>query len=250
MRKLALIVFSFSCLHAFAWGEKGHKIVAALARGAMSPEVMAKIDRYLVGTTWENAACWMDGVYNDKKYEYMRPWHFTSLSKDKIYVKVKEPNLLNQLEACINILKKRELLPDQMVKESIEMLLHLVADLHQPLHDGYPEDKNGSAFAVKFNGVSTDLHAFWDDAILDAGKIDIWSCTSYIFSLERKERLAIQQMDFVNWYEETRLCLGDVYDTGGNSISNDYVSRMKPMAVHQLSKAGLRLAAILKEIFV
>ncbi len=250
MRKLAVFLFSILTFQSFAWGEKGHKIIAALARGAMNEVVLAKIDKYLAGTTWENAACWMDGVFNDKKYEYMRPWHFTTLSKDKSYVKVSEPNLLNQLEACINVLKKREMLPDQMVKESIEMLLHLVADLHQPLHDGYPEDKNGTLFLVKYNGQSTDLHAFWDDTILDAGKVDIWACTSYIFSLERKERLAIQQMDFVNWYEETRLCLGDVYDTGGNNLNNEYVNRMKPMAVHQLSKAGLRLAAILKEIFV
>jgi len=233
-----------------AWGDKAHKIVAAIAKGQMSEEMRAKIDKYLAGTSWESAACWMDEVYNDKRYEYMKAWHFTTLAKDKMYVKVSEPNLMNQLEDCINILKKRDLLPTQMVKEAIEMLLHLVADIHQPLHNGYPEDKNGTMVGLKYNGQPTDLHAFWDDTIIEAGKVDIWACTSYIFSLERKERVTIQQIDFNSWYEESRLCLPDIYDVGGTTISQEYINRMKPMAVHQLSKAGLRLASILKEIFV
>jgi hypothetical protein len=232
-----------------AWGEKGHRIVAAIARGQMEKDVIDLIDYYLKGVSWEDAACWMDQPTQNKKFESQKPMHLVTLAKDKTFVKSREPSIINQLDFSTSMIQKRNLLTMEMVAEHIKMVFHLVADLHQPLHAGYPEDKNGTSAPVKFNGKTTDLHTFWDSEILEQGKIDVWKCSKYIFGLEQKERTAIQKVDYLEWLTDTRSTLAGVYEVPGGEITPAYIEKNAVVAEKQLSRAALRLIALLNSLF-
>jgi hypothetical protein len=251
---MKLSVFIFASLlmcgtRLLAWGDKGHRIVAAIARGQMDKEVVELVDYYLKGISWEDAACWMDHPAENKKYEATKAMHLVTLGKDKTFVKSREPSAINQLDFCTSMIQKRNLLGLDMVAEHIKMLFHLVADLHQPLHTGYPDDKNGSNLMIKYNGRSTDLHTFWDIVLLDEGKIDVWKVTKYIFSLPQKDRTAIQKVDYIAWMNESRTTLPDVYAFRDATISKEYVEKNTPLAEKQLAKASLRLIAVLNTLF-
>jgi hypothetical protein len=249
--RTALMFFACALLApaAHAWGDKGHRIVAAIARGQLDKEVVELVDYYLKGTTWEDAACWMDQPSQNKKYEATKAQHLVTLPKDKTFVKSREPSLINQLDFVTSMIQKRSMLGLEMVGEHIRILFHLLADLHQPLHAGYPEDKNGSTAAVKYNGKTTDLHSFWDNDIIDESKVDVWKCTKYIFGLQQKDRSAIQKIDYVSWLNETRATLGDVYAFKDGVLDKAYIDKNAALVEQQLSKAALRLIAVINSLF-
>ena len=57
---------------------------------------------------------------------------------------------------------------DDQIKTDLFYLFHLVGDLHQPLHTGYPDDKGGNLIDVSYlyKSYHTNLHTVWDDESL------------------------------------------------------------------------------------
>jgi hypothetical protein len=206
------------------------------------------VDYYLKGTTWEDAACWMDKVKSDKKYDYMKSWHFMPFARDASSVKPKDVNLQRQLETSLNILKRRDILSLDMIGENIRIIFHLVGDLHDPLNCGYPEDNYGSNAMVKLRDRPYNLRTVWDDVVINENKIDVWSCAKYIFKLKDKERQEIQKIDVSKWITDSRALLNGVYNFTDGALPADYLSVNGPVVEKQLAAAGLRLAAILNSL--
>ena len=46
-------------------------------------------------------------------------------------------------------------------------MVHIVGDIHQPLHAGHAEDKGGNDIKIKYRGRDTNLHSLWDSGLLD-----------------------------------------------------------------------------------
>jgi len=51
--------------------------------------------------------------------------------------------------------------------KALKYLVHLVADVHQPLHAGHAADKGGNLYQVHALGRGTNLHAVWDSGLID-----------------------------------------------------------------------------------
>lgn len=252
MKKIVLLTVACILVNmssALAWGNKGHKIVAKLAKVYLNKGVADSVQYYLGETSFEDASVWMDEVRSDHAYDYLKPMHYVNVEKDKTYVTVSDPNIINELDRVMKALQNRKGMAKEEVKKNIMELFHLVGDLHQPLHAGYSGDKGGNAVEVDFLGYQSNLHKVWDTNIIEEQKITVDNCTAYVNTLSVKDKSAIQEINTITWLNDSRELLGAAYAFKNNTIDQNYVVNNTPVVEKQLSKAGLRLAGTLNQLF-
>ena len=246
-------VLSFLLLFCFigsvsAWGPRGHKIVAQIAKQYLDKSVMDSVDSYLEDISLEKAGYWMDEVVMNSSYDFMTPWHFVAIENDKTYVKTKNPDIVNVLENLITTLKKKRSGRTETFL-SIKILTHLVADIHQPLHCGFVKDKGGSVIKLRFFFKSTDLHEVWDSEVLEYQGITAEDCLRLASQFTKRDIATYQRIDVLAWMEESRALLSYAYDFKGNKLGDEYLEKVTPIIKMQLIKAGLRLASVLNRTF-
>lgn len=245
-----LIICCCFTIKGFSWGAEGHKIVATIAKKCLTKQIIDSVNYYLDGMSFKAASVWMDEVRSDARYDYLKPWHYINIDKDKTYVATQEPNIVNQLELAIATLKlKGPERTKEKIAFALKLIFHLVGDLHQPLHDGYGEDKGGNTISLVFNGQESNLHKVWDSGIIDNQGITTKKCLKYINTLSEKEKADIQTINVQKWMEESRSFLGNVYALHNKKVTKDYEKLAVPIIKQQLSKAGIRLACVLYNNF-
>ena len=93
------------------------------------------------------------------------------------------------------------------------------------------------------------LDSVWDTQIIDAKNITIDSCMQLYASLDTAEVGEIKKINEVKWMYQSRSWLETVYNFQDGYLSQDYVDRNAKLIKKQLVIAGVRLAAILNEVF-
>jgi len=253
MKKTTLTLFTlliFKTASIFAWGQVGHKMVAEIAMSYLNKGVKDSVQKYLGKMTFAEAGTWMDDVRSDKKFNYMRTWHYADVARDSTYVEKGEVNAVNTIERAMNELKdKSKMTPDQ-INMDLKLLFHLIGDLHQPLHCGYPDDKGGNSVDVEFNFQTTNLHSTWDTKIIEYKLTDVQKgVLEMCKKLTAAEKAKYQKIDVVEWFKESRAYLPAAYDTNKGDIQEAYMQKALPIIEKQLVVAGLRLAAVLNQTF-
>jgi hypothetical protein len=134
----------------------------------------------------------------------------------------------------------------------LRLLIHIVGDIHQPLHVGREEDRGGNKIKVIWFGQPTNLHAVWDEKLIDMQQL---SYTEYTKAINHTTPATIakwQQAPIVSWlYESYKLAnkiYGDIKqpDQKLSYLYNyDYIETVN----EQLLKGGVRLAGLLNQIF-
>ena len=249
--KKNFILFFFSLLlpaSTYAWGSKGHKIVAAIAKQCLTKQVTDSVQSFLGTMSFEEASVWMDEVRGDNSYDYLKPWHYVNVEKDKTYVKTKNPEVVNQIEIYIDLLKQKGSRDKEQIKFALKIIFHLIGDLHQPLHCGYMVDKGGNEIQIDYIGKGTNLHKVWDTESIEDTNIKLGDCLKLCNELSADEKKKMQTTNVEGWMNESRLLLPEVYNFD-KKIKQDYVDKNKPVIEKQLVKAGIRLAMVLNQTF-
>jgi hypothetical protein len=228
-----------------AWGSKGHKIVAQIAKSFLEKPVIDSIQYYLGSMSFEDASVWMDEIKDNPTYDYLKPRHYVNAEKDKTYVATEKPNIINELEFALNILKTPGARDKDKVNMALKELFHLVGDLHQPLHCGYFEDKGGNTVQVRFNDKGSNLHKVWDSEIIEGKPITTNDCLKLYKNLSKTEIAEIQKINIIDWMDDSRKLLPNAYDFKDNKLGLDYINKHTPIIEKQLLIAGLRLANVL-----
>ena len=133
---------------------------------------------------------------------------------------------------------------------AMKILIHLVGDLHQPMHMGHLSDLGGNNVKVKFFDRDTNLHSVWDGSIMNSGHA--WSYTEWQNQIDRlSPRQNEAEGNIDDWARQTHQIAGQVYDyfPQGSRISYNHVARWTPVIEQQLLRGGLRLARILNTIY-
>ena len=254
MRKqlcIACLFLIFLNQSAFAWSNKGHRTIVQIAKSHLDPFTIDNVNGYLNGMTWEDAACWMDESSNDKFQQSMKPWQFAFIEKNKTYAKSQQEDLVNKLEYCLRMLELKSLQSNETMNETLKLLFHLIGDIHQPLHCGYPQDAGGKNVTCIYFGKPYTLNQIWETEIIESKNIDIWSCTNLLTStsFSIKRRTDAEKIDVGFWLTDTRSTLNMVYQYQNNKIDQSYIDNSALITERQMLKAGLRLAKVLKSIF-
>ena len=248
---LFILVCTLYARPAFAWGIKGHRLIALIAKSQLSDTVIENVDYYLKGMSWEDAACWMEKAEANPAYDYMKPWHFFILKADNTLVQPKDQNLIFKLEFCIRMLQFRQIQTLATMHEILKTVFNLIGDLHQPLHCGSADDNAGQYVKLTYMGKETTLHQLWDEAIIEEKKMDIWHCSKVLvgMNLSSRKRLDLEKFEIVNWMNDTKTVLPEVYKLNAGKADQAYIDHSAAVIETQLVKAGLRLAAILNKYF-
>jgi hypothetical protein len=139
---------------------------------------------------------------------------------------------------------------------ALKFLLHLVGDLHQPLHASDENDRGGNDKRVSAPGLTAgNLHHLWDTEFVDQLGADARSVAADLIGHISKAQQHWSQGSPADWARETfQIARDDAYGRLPQPnmhrvyvLSDDYVSMAVQVVAVQLSKAGVRLAFVLNK---
>lgn len=236
-------------LLSFAWGSQGHQMVAEVARKNLDKGIEAKVQHYLDTFSFAKAATWMDEVRGDHSLDYMKPWHYVNIDEGKAYKRSPKGNVTCVLDSIINELRNYKNMKDADVQRDLKILFHLCGDITQPLHVGYGSDLGGNKVKVAVGKDTVSLHSYWDSGIIKDKAISLRRCTRIVNGWSKSEKLTISQINPTVWMYDSRELLVNVYNFENKTIQPVYLDWNKELVETQIAKGGLRLAAVLNEIF-
>ncbi len=240
-------IFISKSFTAMAWGPEGHAIVGRLAMQFVKDDVRKNVLAILGNMSIDTAANWMDIIKSNADYDFMRSWHYLDFPREQVYTSSNEENILNRLILTYNELTHKKVLCAGQVKTNLLVLLHLMGDLHMPLHTGYDEDLGGNKVMVQYDTLKThNLHTFWDVDIIRLGKITDADCLQL---LKKNGQELTKAADFMAWMKESRSLLPVVYKFTGFTLDKTYLDSNRAVVVRQLLLAGQRLAFLLNKLF-
>jgi hypothetical protein len=262
-----------------AWGDLGHEVTALIAYRHLVPTARAALDAVLASDTdpltagdFASRATWAD------KYRIAHretaAWHFVDIQIDQPDLKdacfgfpISPPGqwasqgpaqdcVVNKIDQFAAELKSPSTTPPERML-ALKFLIHLMGDLHQPLHAADHHDRGGNCISLSPpQGAQNNLHAYWDvgvvsalgqsaaqiaeqlDSRLSAADIDAWtqgtpqSWAMDTFEIGRRDVYALASMP--------------TCQSGGSvALSPAYLAQAEKDAVTQLLKAAVRLAAVL-----
>ncbi len=256
MKRIIVAVLAMAiAVNASAWGPKGHDTVAYIAEQHLSKKTLKKVQEVLNGHSLVYVANWMDNASHTDEYAHTSTWHYVNVDPEEgTYANSKKEDkgdVVAAINNAVKDLKSGELTPEEE-RVQLMMLIHMVGDMHCPMHAGHKSDRGGNGTQVKYFGKQKKLHSVWDSEIVESAHR--WSYSEWQFQVDRaskKEQKAIVQGTPNDWIEETVALARDVYEKSatGKNLSYDYVAEYAPVIEQQFLKGGLRLAALIEEIY-
>lgn len=259
MKKL-VVVFALAYLPftAVAWGVLGHRIVGEVADLHINAKTRKAVKQILGNETVAMAANWADFVKSDTAYNYLSTWHYVNLpenlSKPEVFNFLdsqSEANIYNKTTEMIAVLKnaKSTLMQKKM---ALRVLIHLVGDLHQPMHTARKEDLGGNKIQLTWFGNRTNLHRVWDENLIEFQQLSYTEYTKVINhatpqQINRWKKASLKDCVF----ESYQVC-NKIYASGiknDDKLSFRYNFDWVDTLNDQLLKGGVRLAKILDDIY-
>jgi hypothetical protein len=253
------VLFLSSIQLVFAWGVTGHRVVAEIAQRHLTQKSLAAISQ-IIGSEklayWSN---WPDFIKSDTTHQWdsTSKWHYVDLPgntpKPAFETELKAldgANLYSQVLKLSTVLKDKTK-PLSERRDALAFIIHLIGDLHQPLHVGRDEDQGGNKITVYWFDKKTNLHSVWDASLVDFQQ---YSYTEYadLLSLRYKNQMEkVKKTKILDWFYESHVLSDKIYALSPNEakLSYQYNYIFQDDLNLQLYKGGIRLAKILNEIF-
>jgi len=257
MKNNFLLVVILYCQFTFGndmiWSKTGHRTTGEIAQQHLSKKARKEIDKLLDGQSLALVSTFGDDIKADRKYKKFSAWHYVNFKEDKKYGE-EEPSeygdLITGIEKCIEIVKDKNSAQADKVFY-LKLLVHLVGDLHQPMHVGRLEDKGGNDIQVQWFNKGSNLHRVWDKNMIDDYGMSYTELAESLPSLTKAQKKFIQQGTIYDWVEESQEVANEVYKSVevGEKLFYRYSYVWWGTVEKQLQKGGLRLAKILNEIY-
>jgi hypothetical protein len=275
---LALLLL-FAPAPAFAWWEYGHETVATIAWLNVNPRTRSEIDRLLrqsrlldtptcPARTIEQASIWPDCIKTlGERLSYASTWHYQNVNVCHPFDQAsacRDGNCVSaQIERNLRLLANRSL-PVRERLFALAFVVHLMGDLHQPLHAGDRADLGGNRVTASYGIIAgrTNLHSIWDGYLADRGISNPPGGPRGILSeVSAAERETIRQGNVTDWARESwqvahDYAYGTAYPdpcgpppTTRPVITEEITRRLVPVVRLQIARGGLRLARLLDEAF-
>lgn len=267
MKKIAavllLVIFPWS--QSFAWGYKGHRIVADIALNHLSPARQNLI--VLLGNDDLAAiSTWADEVRPQRPESY--GWHFVDIPKDAVGFSEerdcyrpdeKHPASQTDHHNCVvdRIIIFKQVLADKTASpadrlEALRFLVHFVGDIHQPMH-AIDEGRGGNDVHVTEFGssqcgkYSCNLHYEWDTGLIEHTGRSEQEYVAYLEQLITAKKLQAGGTP-ESWANESLRLAKQAWLADGGAIDEAYYKANITVVDERLALAGLRLAGMLNEV--
>lgn len=275
MRRLWLaVVLLLLAPAASAWSTLGHRLVGALAERHLSPAAEAQVHALLAGEpdpTLAGVAYWADALRDNEpgRFKETSRWHYVNYPKDQCdYVAARDCPGGNCVIGAIE--RQRAILADpkqprEARRDALKFLVHLVGDVHQPMHAGNQDDLGGNRFQIslrtdiapekyardKYVGgvMGTNLHSVWDYYVLAERRLDLKQYADALDALPWPPPVDSGKSSPPEaWAAESCRLIGSrqLYPQG-HKMDRRYPDAMRPLAEQRVRQAAYRLSMILNE---
>ncbi len=253
MKKIiALFLLMVIAFQALPWGKTGHRVIGLIAERHLSKKAKKKLANILEDETLAEVSNYMDFIRADDQYDHMSPWHYCTVPDGKTYEEAGTPeegDAIVTIERLMSELKSKQF-TDGDEALAIKMLVHLIGDIHQPLHVGNGEDKGGNDVKLDYFWKSSNLHRVWDSGIIDGQEYAYTEYTEWIDHATEAELEKWENDELMDWIYESKEYRNQCYELPENlKIAYDYDYKNLGLVNQRLLQAGIRLAAVLNEIY-
>jgi hypothetical protein len=258
---LLAALFIVSNLNIYAndddWGATGHRVVGEIATKHLKSRVKKKIRKILGNESIAISSNWADFIKSDSTLRYLDPWHYINIKaglSQADFSAYLQKDTATDAYTKINFLVaelKNKTLPLDKQAFYLKLLIHIVGDVHQPMHVGRLEDLGGNRVRVMWFNENTNLHAVWDDRLIEFQKLSYTEYTENINHSTKQEREAWQKQPLSEWLFESYQYATKIYDATKpeQRLSFNYNYDFIGILNQQLLKGGVRLAGLLNEIY-
>ena len=140
---ILILIFNTSLYGNDTWGKNGHRVIGEIATQNLTRQTLKVVNEILDGQSLALVSTWADEMKSNSEFDKYSPWHYVNIPLDKEYNQIeKNPkgDIIQSINKCIEVLEdKNSLKVDKSFH--LKYLVHLVGDVHQPLHTGRYEDK-------------------------------------------------------------------------------------------------------------
>lgn len=269
----ALALFSSSAV--FAWGPTGHRVVGEVAKRYLDTATLAKAHKILKGHSLARVSTWPDEIKSDPAtYKHTFNWHYTTWKPDAhAHSEEHEDSSTGFLLKSIN--EQTAILRDPKATDAqkefaIKFIVHLVGDVHMPLHVGNGTDQGGNYCKVTYMNKPYSLHSLWDEGMINFTNLSYTELAKLVVEGRTgDEYQAAKKGSVVDWAQESKnivptlypaevvpssepmsmlsYCKREVTPQEIPKLSYEYAYKFLPVVEKRLYQAGIRLAKILNE---
>lgn len=243
-------------------------MVGFVADAELTPRTRIAVRKIMQADSLASVANWMDEVRDTPAGRTMQRWHFVTVHAcGPTQASCKNGNCASgRIEWARDVLRTGS--PSEALK-GLRVLVHLVGDIHQPLHAADNGDFGGNGvtvtnrLCVEFGArepTACKLHTYWDTSLVRAavrGMSEEAAATSWATAQETSPASESSMVDA--WATESNEIARQIaYNFDGFSCKGKRLSFAADDAYdaagvatvkRQIVKAGKRLARVLNEIF-
>lgn len=247
---LGALVFS---VHSFGWGATGHRIVGLIAEQYLTKKAKRNIEKVLGHETLAEVANYMDFIKSDPAYRHLSPWHYATIPAGKTYEEVGTPeegDIIQAIQKLSEEIRTRNFTTGDEAFV-LKCLIHLVGDIHQPLHVGNGEDRGGNDVKLEYFWESSNLHRVWDSGIIDAQQYSYTEYVNWINHPSQADLKGWSSLDVMVWANESKVYREQAYETMPENMKLSYRYNFDNIELvnQRLLQAGIRLANLLNELY-
>ena len=232
------------------WGKKGHRITAKIAETYLTKNAKTQIKKLMGHHDLSRMSNWADEIKSDPNWKIANDWHWCTIPDGEIYEKDKHSGkAVEKVNDFISVLKnKKSKKEDKQI--ALKFLVHLVGDLHQPMHVGNGKDRGGNDIKLKWFDAPTNLHRIWDSDLINLQELSYSEYSDYLLLDEDRGKIRKWQGDDVLTYiHESRDMRTQCYDFSGENLKWEYFYKHKELLEKRLLQGGVRLSGELNRIF-
>jgi len=272
-----LFISLFLVSHIHGWGLRGHRVVGRIAENHLTPAATKMVRGLLEGKNLARVANEADQLRSDAAWACAAPLHYASVEDGEIYASsAKSPKgdivqALLYFEAQL----RDKAAPRERRMLALKWIVHLVGDLHQPLHIGRSCDRGGNSVEVLWFDKKSNLHKVWDSEFINDEELSYSEFADFL----DKEQVATPGLtagSYADWADESPIVRAEIYTCHGKDgccaagkncrddplafgscaetlpflprLSYAYAEKNRKLLERQLYRAGVRLAAILNAV--
>lgn len=237
----------------YDWGQTGHRTIGAVAEQYLKGKTKRKLAELLNGQSLAFVSTFGDDIKSDKRYDKFYTWHYVNMPLDVTYEdSEKNPNgdMVSGIETCKKIILDENASKDEKIFY-LKLLVHLIGDLHQPMHVGRKEDKGGNTIQVRWFNNGSNLHAVWDSKMINHYGMTYSELANTTDKISKNQVKSLQKGTISDWVNETQQHAIKVYDSAevGEKLRYTYMYNNFGLVRSQLQKGGIRLAKVLNDLF-
>lgn len=265
IRRLAIIALAaVITVPSYAWGKRVHAAIAHIAEQHLTPKAKKTVDQILEGKTMAYYASWPDYYRNEMKVEVTDANgvksmkgipHTFKTDENRVPLRIHRGEALHFICESIETLEDWKNVDDSTRLAAMQLLIHLVGDIHCPahykIHDGTGIGGYYGKFDVTYWNQKTNMHAVWDDKIANnlsyGGVLDLVAMTR---KPSRKEIKELQKGDPYEWGEDIIKRTISVWEINeGDKLGKEFDHKVSTVAFEQILIGGLRLAKVMNDLF-